>query len=406
MCKNNYPQIYQGKASAHIKMVALSLTEEMFAAIQGLSYSESIRYISPGSGLQEGIFASLECSQYYDLDTRLTFKGYQKKRGARWKTMVNPTMMYTMFSVFADDSPQQVRKNMVQWINNNKIEFKKQTILAFTAKDSELDSWLSSIDSNSMPGDEFALFVLCQMYTRHALIVTSTRIWTSVHPKHVLSDHDLQRKCDLHLIYLGGEAFGILKPKFEWKIDVPGGHIEMIEPPEKLLQDTTTEVLNKEASVDNILEVKVEPTEAGTHELPDVTSHPQDVELSDATTKLIVALPPDMQLDLDYVPQSWTSVPETTPCSVKLYRCDIVPTEPKPSTPIEVNIVVKHPNYDLRTKDHDICNTATSTCRSQRSISKNISYVSMFQDSSLEDTVNEGQLESAGSATKREPSHY
>ena len=61
----------------HSVMAALSLTEEMFAVIQGLSYSESLRYISPGSGLQEGMFSSLEQSQYYDLDTRLTYKGYQ-----------------------------------------------------------------------------------------------------------------------------------------------------------------------------------------------------------------------------------------------------------------------------------------------------------------------------------------
>ena len=87
--------------------------------------------------------------------------------------MTNPTMLYTMFSVFAEDSPQQVRRNMVQWINENKQTFESQTLLAFTAKDSNLDSWLSNIDSNSTLGDEFALFALCQMYTRHVLIVTS-----------------------------------------------------------------------------------------------------------------------------------------------------------------------------------------------------------------------------------------
>ena len=149
--------------------------------------------------------------------------------------MTNPTMMYTMFSTFAEDSPQQVRRNMVRWINDNKQTFESQTLLAFTAKDKDLDSWLSNIDSNSTPGDEFALFALCQMYTRHTLVVTSNQIWTSVHPKHGLDDHDLRRKCDLHLIYLGGDAFGILKPKFEWKVDVPLGHIEMIEPLEKPL---------------------------------------------------------------------------------------------------------------------------------------------------------------------------
>ena len=78
-----------GKPTVQIKMAALSLTEEMFAAIQGLSYSESIKYISPGSGLQEGMFNSLEHAQYYELDTRLTFKGYQRKKGAKRRGIWN-----------------------------------------------------------------------------------------------------------------------------------------------------------------------------------------------------------------------------------------------------------------------------------------------------------------------------
>ena len=120
MCKNKEPRDGNGAASTHIKMVALSLTEEMFAIIQGLIYSDTMKHVSPGSGLQEGMFSSLEQSQYYELDTRLMFKGYQRKRSVRRKTMTNPTMLYTMFSVFVEDSPQQVRWNMVQWINENK----------------------------------------------------------------------------------------------------------------------------------------------------------------------------------------------------------------------------------------------------------------------------------------------
>ena len=165
--------------------------EELFNAIQGLKYTESMRYISPGSGLYAGMFDSLECSKYYELDTRLTYKGYQQKKGAKRKTMVNLTMMYTIFSVFAEDSPQQIRKNNVQWIIENKDEFERQTMLTFPAKDRDLESWLSSIDSNSVSGDEFSLFALCQMYKRHAIIVTSALIWTTIHSKYEFTDHDL-----------------------------------------------------------------------------------------------------------------------------------------------------------------------------------------------------------------------
>ena len=390
-------------------MAALSLTEEMFAVIQGLSYSESIKYISPGSGLQEGMFSSLEHAEYYELDTRLTYKGYQRKKGSRRKTIVNPTMMYTMFSVFAEDSPQQVWRNMVQWINEHKLEFERQTMLAFTAKDSQLDAWLSIIDSNSTPGDEFALFALCQMYTRHALIVTQSGIWTTIHVKHGLTDHELRRKCDLHLIYFGGDAFGILKPKFEWKVDVPLGHIAMVEPPEKPLQDTTDEVLSKEASIENTREVKDEPQE-NVHqtqvELPDVTPPAIDSELPDATRNLIVTLPSDMQLNLEDVPQISTNTKiQVKPCSVNLHRCDIEPVKPLPRVPIEVNVVVQECAYDLRKCEQDIRNPATSTCRAKRSVSLNVSYVSLFDDSRSEETSNEIQLNQSV-PSKWEPSRY
>ena len=410
MRKNKELRDCNGAASTHIKMAALSLTEEMFAIIQGLSYSDTMKHVSPGSGLQEGMFSSLEQSQYYDLDTRLTFKGYQRKRGMRRKTMTNPTMLYTMFSVFAEDSPQQVRRNMVQWINENKQTFESQTLLAFTAKDSDLDSWLSNIDSNSTLGDEFALFALCQMYTRHALIVTSNRTWTSVHPKHGLDDHDLRRKCDLHLIYLRGDAFGILKPKFEWKVNVPVGHIEMIEPPDKPLQNTTEETLSKEANASNIPEIKEEPVDPNVQvvtELQDVTQSASE-DLPDATTNLIVALPPDMQLTLDNDPPAQQAVQEvvTRPCSVKLSRCDIVVSRPTPPTPIEVNVVVNHTSYDLRIKNTPKGNKATSTTRSHRSVSQNVSYANLFQDSSSNDTTSETTVQPLGAAIKREPSHY
>ena len=392
-------------------MAALSLTEEMFTVIQGLSYPDIMKHVSPGSGLQESMFSSLEQLKYYELDTRLTFKGYQRKRGAKRKTMTNPTMLYTMFSVFAEDSPQQVRGNMVEWINEHKQTFESQTLLAFTAKDRDLDSWLTSIDSNGIPGDEFALFALCQMYNRHALIVTSNQTWTSVHPKYGLDDHDLRRKCDLHLIYLGGDAFGILKPKFEWKVNVPVGHIEMIEPPDKPLQDATEETLSREASANNKSEIKEEPVDPNVDEaieLMDVTQNPS-ADLPDATRNLIVALPPDMQLSLDSESTTQHAIQEaaTRPCSVKLSRCDIVVSRPHPPTPIEVKVVVNRASYGLRTKESPKRNKATSTTRSRLSVSQNVSYVNMFQDSSSNDTPSAATVsQPPGAAIKREPSHY
>ena len=85
----------------------------------------------------------------------------------------------------------------------------------------------------------------------------------------------------------------------------------------------------------------------------DVTSTPSSGEPPDATRNLIVALPPNMQLNLDTDTQTPSTVPnpKVTPCCVKLTRCDISTTTPtieRTESHIEVNVIVKNPSYDLR----------------------------------------------------------
>ena len=118
-----------------------------------------------------------------------------------------------------------------------------------------------------------------------------------------------------------------------------------------------------------------------------------------------------MQLNLATDTQTPPSVPklDTTPCSVILTRCDTLTTTPtlqRTGSHIEVNVIVQNPNYDLRPKNITSGNKATSTTRSRRSTSQNISYVDQLRESSSEDTASERTVKPIGAATKREPFHY
>ena len=93
------------------------------------------------------------------------------------------------------------------------------------------------------------------------------------------------------------------------------------------------------------------------------------------------------------------------PCSVNLHRCDIEPVQLLPRVPVEANVVVQESAYDLRKHEQDIRNPATSTCRAKRSVSLNVSYVSLFDDSSSKETSNKIQL-NRSVPSKREPSRY
>ena len=208
----------------------------------------------------------------------------------------------------------------------------------------------------------------------------------------------------MHLIYLGGEAFSILKPKFEWKVDVSIGHVEMVEPPNKPLQDTTDEVLDRESNENNINPEPVElvnPVGEPNMELQDAT--PTEQELPDATRNLLVQLPDDMQLDIPDTPHPTQE--GIKPCSINLQRCDIVPCCVSTAASIEVNVIVNNPGYDLRKNSNKGTNMATSTTRSKRDASRNISYVPMFKESSMDEEVpTTGSIET--NTPKCAPSHY
>ena len=146
-----------------------------------------------------------------------------------------------------------------------------------------------------------------------------------------------------------------------------------------------------------------------TTQLPDVTGTSTGGEPLDATRNLLVALPPDMELNLDIGTPTFPTEPnpKVTPCCVKLTRCDtIIPTTERTESHVEVNVIVNNPSYELRPKTSTSSNKATSTMRSRRTVTRNISYVNLFCDSSSDDTSGEGIVQPVGAATKREPSHY
>ena len=84
----------------------------------------------------------------------------------------------------------------------------------------------------------------------------------------------------------------------------------------------------------------------------------------------------------------------------------MTPTTEMTESHVEVNVVVNNPSYELRPKTSTSSNKATSTMRSRRPATRNISYVNLFRDSSSDDTSGEGIVQPVGAVTKREPSHY
>ena len=134
---------------------------------------------------------------------------------------------------------------------------------------------------------------MCQ---RHASVVTSVKLWTTIPPSFQKTDDEIRRLCDIHLLYVCKDTYSVLKPVFEWKREVPIGEVSLLTSTEPL-SDTTDTVLAKESSEQNVVEIKQETEPAPTEVqdqlgLVDIPPLPDtDRSLPDATVNLLVDLP-------------------------------------------------------------------------------------------------------------------
>ena len=290
--------IHPGKMAAP---GSVSLTEELFQVTRLNQYRDSIQAIHPGDGISEKMFHTSVHGAKFELDNRLTYKVNKIHKGKTMKTkkVVNPNLMFTVFTAFGERSPGKIRKDMIDWIESNRESFKLHTFMGMASCDMDFDTWINNVKSNDYIGDEFCLSALCQMCQRHALVVTSVKLWTTIPPSFQKTDDEIRRLCDIHLLYVCKDTYSVLKPVFEWKREVPIGEVSLVTSPEPL-SETTDVVLAKESNEQNTVEIKQEatPTPAedqdqqdqfGLVDIPPLpnTTHP----LPDAMINTLVELP-------------------------------------------------------------------------------------------------------------------
>ena len=322
---------------------SVSLTEELFNATQLNKYKDNIEPIMPGTGLSGSMFEGSPHTANYELDTRLTYKVNKWKQGKTTKTrkVINPNVMFTAFGVFCDKSPEAIRQHLCDWISDNLEAFKRQSFMGMASKDINFDDWFTNMKRNNTVCDEFGLSGLCQVFQRHALVVTSSKIWTMIPSSYGKTNDEIRRLCDIHFLFMCRDTFSCLMPKFEWKRLFPIAEIELIPDPAGSLGDITEQVLVRETNENN--KIKTEPTiaedepAATVNEPPILTSTPGMIdEFPDATQNLLVSLPPDTELN--FTDATFNIVDNEQPIPMAGPVPTIPPTEPISTIPCSISL--------------------------------------------------------------------
>ena len=340
--------------------------------------------------------------------------------------------MFTMFGVFCDKSAGAVRKDLCEWISANLESFKRQCFMGMASKDIDFDDWFSKLKSNDTGCDQFGLSALCQAFQRHALVVTSHKIWTTIPASHMKTPDEERRLCDVHFLYMYRDTFGCLESKFQWKREFAIGELQLMssqEPSMEPLANITDKMLDKEANANNIVKDEIvtdnenlpeDPMGSVIDELGLVTVPPlpsTSNELPDTTQNLLVSLPVDEELtdatatlQTETEPASTTGLvserPITVQCSINLtdILAQLVDGKlilPPSKIPLEPQVIVEQTHYDLRQRSVSSTDVKRPKCKA----SSNVNYGNM-DTTTEEEEFSLSESEHMNLPAKSAPSGY
>ena len=187
-------------------MVLKSLASDLLLSLNVYEYHKYIPAVHAGTGVTETMFVSMTDSANYTIDTSRTYKGKRSK-------VLNPNLMFEIFGVYNGEEADVVRAMMLKWIRDNLKTFDTAVGLSMIGKDIELEPWMVNMSSSRTPGDEFALYALCKLYTRHACIVNTGRLWHTCSAEGLPDDKTIKEICDLRFIQINCDTYALLCPK-------------------------------------------------------------------------------------------------------------------------------------------------------------------------------------------------
>ena len=171
--------------------------------VSGLGYKSMIPALNKGDYISEENFKHSELGGYFVIDQVSVYRNGKP----------NPDHLYELFGKLSGHTPPQVRMLTLQAVAADVGFYRTRSCVCLGMRSNHFEGWLRDIADPTKPCDELGLLTLCYLYRRHALVYTSTKLWSTVESTDPLSLLQLLNECSVKLVYLGDLEFGTLCPK-------------------------------------------------------------------------------------------------------------------------------------------------------------------------------------------------
>ena len=179
-----------------------------------------VSFIRKSSSITCKEFNDSEQSKEYWLDTR------NCKHGRK----VNKQCVFEMFGTFLNENAADVRAGMLTVIRLDLNYYKIAGHIILGFKDINIDQWMNVMAKPDTATDELAIFALSKMYGKHTVIYNKARPWTTLDPPYPMTETELHGNCQIHLVYVGKDSYGILRRKPFVETAAPQSVESMLEP--------------------------------------------------------------------------------------------------------------------------------------------------------------------------------
>ena len=293
---------------------------------------------------------------------------------------------------------------MIKWINDNRQAFDKATFIGMIVKDIEFDTWLLNMESPWTIRDEFAFYVLCKLFNRHAHVLTRGNTWHTVSVEGTYGKKYVKDVCDIHLLFLAKDTIAELK----WRttgVSVPPDETPTVPPIVKPLGLHNMDL--PELPIPELLD-KTIPSTSGlsqNNELPQantgdyVTSLGRIVPLPEKDLEItpeLLQCDPDISELEKPEPMVNASKVNTLPCSINLRyldQCDIAKWQMQkvPATLLDRTENVSDTNviatskYNLQKRE--LVSNRLQSDWPQRESSKSVTYAEQTDESSQDSQI-------------------
>ena len=177
-------------------MVTADLATELMESLTPIQYSDRITALVDETAMSSKMLQTL----------RTNFKGMYEFSSDVFRARngtPKPTGMLDLFGRYSGEESNEIRKEMIKYVLSNKDSIGETCKDALVYKRMSLSAWIAKMSLRKSVCDEIALYALCKLYSRHALIYTAKGYWSTINESELtgLTGLEIEGKCDLSMIY-------------------------------------------------------------------------------------------------------------------------------------------------------------------------------------------------------------